>query len=47
VAAKWYLLATKQNDVRAQQYLGTMYATGARVSKDLKSAEHWFRLAAE
>jgi TPR repeat protein len=46
-AAKWYELAANQDDDRAQQFLGTMYATGDGVDKDLKAAEHWFRLAAD
>jgi len=46
-AAKWYELAANQGDDRAQQFLGTMYATGDGVDKDMKAAEHWFRLAAD
>jgi len=46
-AARWYELAANQGDDRAQQFLGTMYATGDGVEKDMKAAERWFRLAAD
>ena len=47
VALKWFKLAAKQGDARAQCNLGTMYSRGQGVPQDDKAALKWFRLAAE
>jgi TPR repeat protein len=46
-AAKWYGLAAKQGNAKAQNNLGEMYYQGEGVSKDDAEAVKWFRLAAE
>jgi uncharacterized protein len=45
-AVKWFTLAAEQRDVRAQTYLGLMYATGQGVPQDYVRAHMWFNLSA-
>jgi hypothetical protein len=46
-ALKWYTLAAKQGDARAQNNLGLMYANGQGVPRNYKTAVKWYTLAAE
>jgi TPR repeat protein len=45
-ALKWYRLAAEQGDAKAQNNLGTMYAKGDCVAKDIVEAYKWFALSA-
>ena len=46
-AVKWYCLAAKQGDAKAQFIIGSMYATGQGVPQNDAEAVRWFRLAAQ
>lgn len=46
-AAKWYGMAAKQGNARAQNNMGRLYTVGHGVNKDDKEAAAWFRKAAE
>jgi TPR repeat protein len=45
-AAKWYRKAADQGDDMAQFNIGTMYANGQGVRRDLVQAYMWFSLSA-
>ena len=45
--ARRYLIAALKGNIDAQFYLGYMYENGEHVTKDLPSAEKWYRRAAE
>jgi len=45
-AVKWYKLAAKQGNLRAQNNLGFMYEMGKGVSQDYKTAHKWYTSAA-
>lgn len=47
VAAKLYVALAKQGEVSAQTNLGWMYNNGKGVTKDIKEAIKWYRLAAD
>lgn len=44
-AMKYLKLASDKQNAKARSAIGTMYATGHCVSRDLPSAYHWFALA--
>lgn len=46
-AVKWYRKAAAQGDAEAQNYLGTCYAQGEGVPKDMVEAVKWSRKAAD
>jgi TPR repeat protein len=46
-AARWYLMAAKQDHVTAQYNLGVMYAKGRGVERDFREASYWYAKAAE
>ena len=46
-AARWYLLAAKQGDVKSQFNLGVMYRKGEGVPQDYGLEVHWIREAAK
>jgi len=46
-ALKWFRIAAKGDDHRAQYHLGRMYQLGQGVAKDYKESLHWYRLAAD
>jgi hypothetical protein len=45
-AAKWYLLAAKQDYSIAQSSLGGLYRFGQGVPKDIVRAHMWYNIAA-
>jgi hypothetical protein len=47
VALKWFKLAAKQGNARAQHNLGVMYNEGMGVPQDYQTALKWYRLAAK
>lgn len=47
VAAKLYVVLAKQGEVSAQTNLGWMFNNGKGVTKDIKEAIKWYRLAAD
>jgi uncharacterized protein len=46
-AVKWYRLAAKQGDSRAQLFTGFIYDLGRGVEKDSQEAFKWYQLAAK
>lgn len=46
-AAKWYLMAAKQNNVRAQANIASMYKKGEGVSQSYEKARNWYKKAAD
>lgn len=46
-AVFWYEKAAKQGNITAQNNLGTLYANGIGMPKDLSRAAYWYRKAAE
>lgn len=46
-AVKWYRKAADLQDTRAMRVLGTCYATGQGVAKDMPEAVKWYRKAAD
>lgn len=46
-AARWYLMAAKQEHVTAQYNLGVIYAKGRGVERDFREASYWYAKAAE
>lgn len=45
-SARWYRLAAKQGEAKAQYSLGVMYHDGKGVSQDYQEAIRWYRMAA-
>ena len=43
---RWFILAARQGDARAQFYLGRAYSSGKGVPKDIESAYAWLGMAA-
>lgn len=46
-AARWYLMAAKQDNVTAQFNLGVIYAQGRGVERDYREASYWYGKAAD
>jgi len=46
VAMSWYAKAAERGDASAQNNLGSMYAAGKAVARDLVQAHKWYALAA-
>ena len=46
-AARWYLMAAKQDNVTAQFNLGVIHAKGRGVERDFREASYWYAKAAE
>jgi len=47
IAAKWYTLAAKQGNARAQNDLGMFYQYGEGIPQNKKTAVKWYRLSAD
>ncbi len=42
---KFLVLASSQNNAKAQFYLGKMYRYGQGIEIDLQNAKHWFKVS--